>query len=88
SLFLLPGRVRSTYEDKFITDPYTPGLYHCVLCGKTVRNRWHHISAHFPGEHKCRLCTAVYSRVDKLKTHLRTVHNIEITKYSRSPHFV
>lgn len=83
----LDGRVRTTYEDKFVLDPYIPGLFHCMLCGKTVRNRWHHISAHFPGEHRCSYCTAVYTRVDKLKAHLRNVHSIEITKYSRGSCF-
>jgi hypothetical protein len=87
ALSLLPGRVRTTYEDKFVLDPYIPGLFHCMLCGKTVRNRWHHFSAHFPGEHRCSYCTAVYTRVDKLKAHLRNVHSIEIAKYSRGSCF-
>ncbi|PNF17896.1 hypothetical protein B7P43_G02212, partial [Cryptotermes secundus] len=87
ALSLLPGRARTTYEGKFTPDPCITGLFHCVLCGKTVSNRWHHFSAHFPGEHRCLHCTAVYARVDKLKAHLRNVHSIEITRYSRGHHF-
>ncbi|KDR18590.1 Sex determination protein fruitless [Zootermopsis nevadensis] len=83
----LDGQVCTTYEDKFTLDPYIPGLFHCVLYGKTVCNRWHHVSAHFPREHRCLRCVAVYNRVDKLKTHLRNVRSIEMANYSRGPHF-
>nr|CAD7440671.1 unnamed protein product [Timema bartmani] len=75
---------RRTYEDNFQANPFTPGLYTCILCGKCVSNRWHHISAHYPGTHRCTYCTAVYTRIDKLKTHLRHIHNVEIAKYSRN----
>ncbi|XP_066998963.1 protein abrupt isoform X4 [Anabrus simplex] len=79
----LDGRGRTLYEDKFVADATMPGLFHCNLCWKGVRNRWHHFNTHFPGSHRCMHCSAVYTRVDKLKAHLRGVHHIEITRYSR-----
>nr|CAD7568908.1 unnamed protein product [Timema californicum] len=54
---------RRTYEDNFQANPFTPGLYTCILCGKCVSNRWHHISAHYPGTHRCTYCTAVYTQL-------------------------
>jgi hypothetical protein len=75
--FFLAGRKRVAYEDKFRSDPITPGLFHCLLCGKGVRNKHNHFRTHFPGDHKCWQCGVVYCRLDKLKSHLRSVHNIE-----------
>jgi hypothetical protein len=77
SSFFLAGRRRSVYEDKFRSDPFTPGLFHCLLCGKGVRNKHNHLRTHFPGDHRCSQCGVVYCRLDKLKSHLRVVHNVE-----------
>ncbi|XP_034256111.1 sex determination protein fruitless-like isoform X6 [Thrips palmi] len=67
-------------ENIFVPDTQVPGTYFCTLCTKAVRNKWHHMQVHFPGAHKCTLCEAVYSRIDKLKAHLRRAHGMDLTR--------
>lgn len=61
-------------EAVFRPDPTSAGMFHCLLCTKTVRSRWHHLQTHFSRNHKCPFCDAVYSRIDTLKCHTRRIH--------------
>ncbi|XP_069699860.1 protein abrupt-like isoform X8 [Periplaneta americana] len=79
----LDGRKRMAYEDKFRSDPITPGLFHCLMCGKGVRNKHNHFRTHFPGDHRCWQCGVVYGRLDKLKSHLRSVHNLDYVQHTQ-----
>ncbi|XP_052122799.1 longitudinals lacking protein, isoforms H/M/V isoform X5 [Frankliniella occidentalis] len=67
-------------ENIFVPDAQVPGTYFCTVCSKAVRNKWHHMQVHFPGVHKCTICEAVYTRVDKLKAHLRRTHGMDLMR--------
>ncbi|KAE8747611.1 hypothetical protein FOCC_FOCC005590 [Frankliniella occidentalis] len=69
-------------ENIFVPDAQVPGTYFCTVCSKAVRNKWHHMQVHFPGVHKCTICEAVYTRVDKLKAHLRSSDTFAGTEIS------
>lgn len=51
--------------------------HNCDICGqtfKTKRNLRRHKESHNSGNVHCPICQKPYSRVDNLKTHLRSVH--------------
>ncbi|KDR18584.1 Sex determination protein fruitless [Zootermopsis nevadensis] len=55
----------------------TPTLHLCRLCGKVVRNKWHHYRYHNPEYFKCSLCHTVHNRKDHLKAHMKIKHSID-----------
>ncbi|KAJ9594141.1 hypothetical protein L9F63_014457 [Diploptera punctata] len=69
---------RLSEEDTFLKLPKSnPTLHLCRLCGKVVRNKWHHYRYHNPEYFKCLLCQTVHNRKDHLKAHMKYKHNID-----------
>lgn len=51
-----------------------PHLWKCQICGKEVTNRWHHYHSHGIQRSTCPYCSASYSRIDTLRSHIRGKH--------------
>ena len=72
---------RVSEETIFMKLPKNSGdyaaLHLCRLCGKVVRNKWHHYRYHNPEYFKCLLCHTVHNRKDHLKAHMKFKHNID-----------
>ncbi|KAK7793078.1 hypothetical protein R5R35_013520 [Gryllus longicercus] len=66
---LMPG-----YDFMFYKTPNNEGLYLCRICLKTVTNKWHHMRCHKPENAVCPFCFQVFTRKDKLKSHIKTKH--------------
>lgn len=63
-----------SYHNMF-TPSRDPGtMWRCRSCGKEVTNRWHHYHSHTAQRSMCPYCPATYSRIDTLRTHLRSKH--------------
>nr|XP_023016089.1 sex determination protein fruitless-like isoform X5 [Leptinotarsa decemlineata] len=50
-------------------------LWRCKSCSKEVTNRWHHFHSHTTQRSFCPYCPATYSRIDTLRSHMRTKHS-------------
>ncbi|XP_034943026.1 modifier of mdg4 isoform X5 [Chelonus insularis] len=62
------------YHEMFVTIQDNPPLWRCRACGKQVTNRWHHAHIHIAQRSLCPYCPATYSRIDTLRSHVRTKH--------------
>ncbi|XP_063707470.1 sex determination protein fruitless isoform X4 [Culicoides brevitarsis] len=60
-------------------DPGT--MWRCRSCGKEVTNRWHHYHSHTAQRSLCPYCPATYSRIDTLRSHLRSKHGDKLMKH-------
>nr|AGC11801.1 FRU non-sex-specific P2 isoform [Aedes aegypti] len=68
-----------SYHNMF-TPSREPGTaWRCRSCGKEVTNRWHHFHSHTPQRSVCPYCPASYSRIDTLRSHLRSKHADRLT---------
>lgn len=65
---------RTDYSSTFRRAPEDPHLFVCLICGKTVRNRWHHIKIHCPQNFVCNVCKQTFGRKDNFKIHVRMKH--------------
>ncbi|XP_015127640.1 protein tramtrack, beta isoform isoform X7 [Diachasma alloeum] len=63
-----------SYHEMFAVSLSSPALWRCRACGKQVTNRWHHFHIHTAQRSPCPYCPATYSRVDTLRSHVRTKH--------------
>ncbi|XP_046429598.1 zinc finger and BTB domain-containing protein 17 isoform X8 [Neodiprion fabricii] len=63
-----------TYHEMFAVSVSSPTLWRCRACGKQVTNRWHHFHIHTAQRSLCPYCPATYSRIDTLRSHIRTKH--------------
>ncbi|KAK2584677.1 hypothetical protein KPH14_007019 [Odynerus spinipes] len=63
-----------SYHDMFAGSLGSPALWRCRACGKQVTNRWHHFHIHTAQRSLCPYCPASYSRIDTLRSHIRTKH--------------
>ncbi|XP_065077110.1 sex determination protein fruitless-like isoform X8 [Ochlerotatus camptorhynchus] len=69
-----PPHHQMSYHNMF-TPSREPGTaWRCRSCGKEVTNRWHHFHSHTPQRSVCPYCPASYSRIDTLRSHLRSKH--------------
>ncbi|XP_065169951.1 sex determination protein fruitless isoform X3 [Atheta coriaria] len=62
------------YNDMFEQSVSNSLLWKCRSCAKEVTNRWHHFHSHTPQRSICPYCPATYSRIDTLRSHLRSKH--------------
>jgi hypothetical protein len=61
----------------------------CDVCGKTfgaLRSLRYHYAVHM-GRTECEICGRIMSRVSHLKTHLLTVHGLQMYRTDRFPTF-
>ncbi|KXJ77523.1 hypothetical protein RP20_CCG015477 [Aedes albopictus] len=85
-----PPHHQMSYHNMF-TPSREPGTaWRCRSCGKEVTNRWHHFHSHTPQRSVCPYCPASYSRIDTLRSHLRSKHADRLTapptpKFGTSP---
>ncbi|CAL7940141.1 unnamed protein product [Xylocopa violacea] len=63
-----------SYHEMFAVSLGSPALWRCRACGKQVTNRWHHFHIHTAQRSLCPYCPATYSRIDTLRSHIRTKH--------------
>ncbi|RLU21790.1 hypothetical protein DMN91_006166 [Ooceraea biroi] len=63
-----------SYHEMFAVSLNSPALWRCRACGKQVTNRWHHFHIHTAQRSLCPYCPATYSRIDTLRSHIRTKH--------------
>ncbi|XP_074094564.1 uncharacterized protein LOC141524516 isoform X4 [Cotesia typhae] len=63
-----------SYHEMFAVSLGSPALWRCRACGKQVTNRWHHFHIHTAQRSLCPYCPATYSRIDTLRSHVRTKH--------------
>ncbi|KAG7211326.1 hypothetical protein KM043_010622 [Ampulex compressa] len=63
-----------SYHEMFSVSLGSPALWRCRACGKQVTNRWHHFHIHTAQRSLCPYCPATYSRIDTLRSHIRTKH--------------
>ncbi|KAI4477367.1 hypothetical protein M0804_012753 [Polistes exclamans] len=63
-----------SYHEMFAGSLGSPALWRCRACGKQVTNRWHHFHIHTAQRSLCPYCPNTYSRIDTLRTHIRTKH--------------
>lgn len=76
-----PHHHQMTYHNMF-TPSRDPGtMWRCRSCGKEVTNRWHHYHSHTAQRSMCPYCPATYSRIDTLRSHLRTKHADRLIKH-------
>ncbi|KAI4457391.1 btb domain transcription factor [Holotrichia oblita] len=68
------GSPQPSYNDMFEVSTINSLLYRCKTCSKEVTNRWHHYHSHTPQRSFCPYCPATYSRIDTLRSHMRTKH--------------
>ncbi|XP_011496369.1 PREDICTED: sex determination protein fruitless isoform X3 [Ceratosolen solmsi marchali] len=66
--------VNLTYHEMFAVSLGSPALWRCRACGKQVTNRWHHFHIHTAQRSLCPYCPATYSRIDTLRSHMRSKH--------------
>lgn len=66
--------VALSYHEMFAVSMASPALWRCRACGKQVTNRWHHFHIHNRHRSLCPYCPATYSRIDTLRTHIKTKH--------------
>uniref|UniRef100_A0A336MVS8 CSON007637 protein n=1 Tax=Culicoides sonorensis TaxID=179676 RepID=A0A336MVS8_CULSO len=70
-----------SYHNMF-TPSRDPGtMWRCRSCGKEVTNRWHHYHSHTAQRSLCPYCPATYSRIDTLRSHLRSKHSDKLMKH-------
>lgn len=70
-----------SYHNMF-TPSRDPGtMWRCRSCGKEVTNRWHHYHSHTAQRSLCPYCPATYSRIDTLRSHLRSKHGDKLMKH-------
>ncbi|XP_020288781.1 sex determination protein fruitless isoform X6 [Pseudomyrmex gracilis] len=62
------------YHNMFAVALNSPAMWKCLACGKQVTNRWHHFHIHTAQRSLCPYCPATYSRIDTLRSHIRTKH--------------
>ena len=75
--------INQEYDNKATTSS-TTGLptainkcfYKCLLCGKIITNRWHHVRSHRSQNCKCQYCGSTFTRSDNLKVHIKQKHKI------------
>ncbi|CAK9816471.1 Sex determination protein fruitless [Anthophora plagiata] len=67
-------QVGLSYHEMFAVSLGSPALWRCRACGKQVTNRWHHFHIHTAQRSLCPYCPATYSRIDTLRSHIRTKH--------------
>lgn len=65
-----------TYNEMFVPSTTNILLWRCKACGKEVTNRWHHYHSHTPQRSFCPYCPATYSRIDTLRSHMRSKHSL------------
>ncbi|XP_049821319.1 sex determination protein fruitless isoform X4 [Aethina tumida] len=65
-----------SYIEMFKPSPTNILLWRCKACSKEVSNRWHHFHSHTPQRSLCPYCPATYSRIDTLRSHMRSKHMI------------
>lgn len=63
-----------SYHEMFAVSLGSPALWRCRACGKQVTNRWHHFHIHTAQRSLCPYCPATYSRIDTLRSHIRSKH--------------
>lgn len=74
------GHHALSYHNMF-TPSRDPGtMWRCRSCGKEVTNRWHHYHSHTAQRSLCPYCPATYSRIDTLRSHLRSKHGDKLMK--------
>ncbi|KAL1506783.1 hypothetical protein ABEB36_006084 [Hypothenemus hampei] len=66
----------------FEASPSNVLLWRCKTCSKEVSNRWHHFHSHTPERCYCPYCPATYSRIDTLRNHMKTKHNMYFSKHA------
>ncbi|XP_063243920.1 sex determination protein fruitless-like isoform X4 [Bacillus rossius redtenbacheri] len=66
------GLLPTSYRDMF--EPVDSFVQKCRACGKVVSNRWHHFQIHLSRRSACPYCPASYSRIDTLRSHIRSKH--------------
>ncbi|XP_046996074.1 broad-complex core protein isoforms 1/2/3/4/5-like isoform X6 [Schistocerca americana] len=70
----LDGHQLPLYHSIYEAVPNHFNLWKCQLCGKEVTNRWHHYHSHGIQRSLCPYCSASYSRIDTLRSHIRQKH--------------
>ncbi|XP_063908910.1 sex determination protein fruitless isoform X3 [Zophobas morio] len=64
-----------SYNEMFEPSVSNLLLWKCKACSKEVTNRWHHFHSHTAQRSFCPYCPATYSRIDTLRSHMRTKHS-------------
>lgn len=62
------------YQDMFEQASENSISWRCKSCSKEVTNRWHHFHSHRSQRSFCPYCPSTYSRIDTLRSHMRTKH--------------
>jgi hypothetical protein len=70
-----------SYHNMFVPSREPGTMWRCRSCGKEVTNRWHHYHSHTAQRSICPYCPATYSRIDTLRSHLRTKHADRLIKH-------
>lgn len=70
-----------SYQNMFISSGEPGTIWRCTACGKEVTNRWHHYHSHTPQRSICPYCPSSYSRIDTLRSHLRSKHADRLSKH-------
>ncbi|XP_054269733.1 protein bric-a-brac 1-like isoform X2 [Macrosteles quadrilineatus] len=72
-------------DDMFLT--IATRKHRCLLCGLTVRSKWHHWATHYDRDHECAICKKHFSRSDTLKQHVRNNHQycVSIDMFTMPP---
>lgn len=63
-----------SYNEMYTGTMGSPASWRCLVCGKHVTNRWHHYHTHTAQRCKCSYCPSTFSRIDTLRTHIRSKH--------------
>lgn len=65
---------RFSYAEMFQASTNNLLRWKCKACSKEVTNKWHHFYSHATQRSLCPYCPATYSRIDTLRTHLKSKH--------------
>ncbi|XP_050513883.1 sex determination protein fruitless isoform X2 [Diabrotica virgifera virgifera] len=65
-----------SYVEMFESSTTNALLWRCKACSKEVTNRWHHFHSHTTQRSFCPYCPATYSRIDTLRSHVRSKHTM------------
>lgn len=68
------GGHRFSYAEMFQASTNNLLRWKCKACSKEVTNKWHHFYSHTTQRSFCPYCPATYSRIDTLRTHLKSKH--------------